>query len=80
MLSVLAYITMALSGCFSVALTAPDSVEKNAVFTMSATPDKNDGAVSYQWSLDNSVISEDATYHINAINIRRTCSYGCCYG
>lgn len=61
--SVLACMTMPLLGCFSVELTAPDSVEQNTVFTMSSTPDKNDGAVSYQWSLENSVIPDDATHH-----------------
>ena len=61
--SVTAILMMALTGCFSVDLTAPDSVEQNAVFTMTATPKNSEGAVNYQWSLNNGVISENAIHH-----------------
>lgn len=61
--SVVAIIMMALTGCFSVELTAPNSVEQNAVFSMTATPKDNEGAVSYQWSLNDGVISENAIHH-----------------
>jgi len=48
---------------FSVELNIPDSVTQNTVFTMAATPKENEGAVSYQWSLNNTVVSEDAIHH-----------------
>jgi hypothetical protein len=62
--SIIAIIMMALTGCFSVELTAPDSVEQNSILTMTATPIDNEGEVSYQWTINNSVISEDATHHV----------------
>ncbi|MBQ0792490.1 MAG: PKD domain-containing protein, partial [Oleispira antarctica] len=61
--SIIATIMMALTGCFSVELTAPDSIEQNSIFTMTATPTDNEGDVSYQWSINNSVISENSTHH-----------------
>ena len=48
---------------FSVELGIPDSVVQNTVFTIAATPKENEGAVSYQWSLNNTVISKDAIHH-----------------
>jgi hypothetical protein len=47
----------------SVSLNAPDSVEQNTVFTMTATPAESEGTVSYQWSLNDGVISEDPSHH-----------------
>ena len=44
-------------------LYTPASVKQNTVFTMTATSVENEGAVSYRWSLNNSLISEDATHH-----------------
>lgn len=61
--SITAILMMALTGCFSVDLTAPDTVEQNSVFSMSATPKNSEGAVNYQWSLNEKVISENATHH-----------------
>lgn len=61
--SVVAIIVMALTGCFSVELSAPNSIEQNAIFTMTATPKDNTGDVSYQWSLNGGVISEAASHH-----------------
>jgi hypothetical protein len=61
--SAIAITMMALTGCFNVELSAPDSVAQNTVFTMTAIPKENKGAVSYQWTLNNSVVSEDAIHH-----------------
>jgi hypothetical protein len=48
---------------YTVELNTPASVKQNTVFTMTATSVENEGAVSYRWSLNNSLISEDATHH-----------------
>ncbi|MBL4796684.1 MAG: PKD domain-containing protein [Oleispira sp.] len=48
---------------YSVELNAPDSVKQNTVFTMTATATENESAVSYQWTLNDGVISEDAIHH-----------------
>jgi hypothetical protein len=48
---------------YTLELTAPASVEQNTVFTMTAIPVDSDGAVSYQWSLNDDLISDDATHH-----------------
>lgn len=61
--SVAAIIMMALTGCFSVELSAPGSIEQNTVFTMTAMPKDGEGDVSYKWSLNDDVISESATHH-----------------
>ena len=61
--SVIAMIMMALTGCFSVELDAPASVEQNSIFTMTATPLEAEGIVSYQWTLNDAVISEDDIHH-----------------
>ena len=61
--SVIVALMMALTGCFSVELSAPDSVQQNTVFTMTATPTKGEGTIIYQWSLNDNVISENATHH-----------------
>jgi len=61
--SIAIILMMALTGCFKVELEAPDSVEQNAIFTMLATPKNNKGAVSYQWLLNDEIISADATHH-----------------
>jgi hypothetical protein len=77
--SVIALTMMTLSGCFdldlhhhgsgdpeppySVALNAPDTVRQNTVFSMTATSTENEGAVSYQWTLNDDVISEDPSHH-----------------
>lgn len=62
--SLIAIIMMALTGCFSVELTAPDTVEQNSILTMTATPIDNEGEVSYQWTINDSVISDNATHHV----------------
>ena len=62
--SIIAIIMMALTGCFSVELTAPDSVEQNSILTMTATPIDNEGEVNYQWTINDSVISDNATHHV----------------
>jgi hypothetical protein len=61
--SVIIALMMALTGCFSVELSAPDSIQQNTVFTMTATPTKGEGTIIYQWSLNDNVISENATHH-----------------
>ncbi|MEH6447401.1 MAG: PKD domain-containing protein [Oleispira sp.] len=48
---------------YSVELDAPNSVTQNTVFSMTAAAKGNEGAVSYQWSLNNGVISADAVHH-----------------
>jgi hypothetical protein len=62
--SVIAMIIMALTGCFSVELDAPASVEQNSILTMTATPLEAEGIVTYQWSLNNAIISEDDVHHV----------------
>jgi|GEM_PF-2021962 len=51
------------SPLYSVELNAPDSVQQNTIFTIRATSDNNEGAVSYQWTLNDDVISENDTHH-----------------
>jgi hypothetical protein len=61
--SIIAILMVALTGCFQVEIDAPDSVEQNAIFEMTATPKKNKGEVSYQWSLNDDLISESVTHY-----------------
>ena len=61
--SLVAIVMTALSGCFSVELNAPSTVEQNEVFTISATPKDNKGSVEYKWTLNDKIISENASLH-----------------
>lgn len=62
--SIIAMIMMALTGCFSVELDVPTSIEQNSILSMVATPIDAEGAVSYQWTLNGAVISEDESHYI----------------
>jgi hypothetical protein len=46
---------------FSVELNTPDTVEQNTLFTLMATPEQNEGAVSYKWTLNNIVTPEEVS-------------------
>jgi hypothetical protein len=61
--SIIVMVMMALTGCFSVELDAPASVEQNSILTMTATPLDAEGIVTYQWTLNDAVISEDEVHH-----------------
>lgn len=67
--AILGVIFLALTGCFSVELNAPDQVTQNTIFTAEAITDGADGDVTYKWKINNTLVSEAAVYHTMATQI-----------
>lgn len=61
--SIMMMIIMLLSGCFSIEIDVPQEMTQNTLFTMSATPDGNEGEVVYEWRINDEVVSTTAEYH-----------------
>jgi PBP1b-binding outer membrane lipoprotein LpoB len=60
--SVLLLLTLLLTGCLNIELNIPAEIQQNTLFTLSASVEGNEGKVSYQWFVDEELVSTMPSY------------------